>query len=214
MNNRLHGNRRQMYRFAPPPVWAPVFTAVAGEQRITAEMVIDVTLAGVRVAFPLAGCPAFSRGDAVLASICAPGLEGCAEIRGRVVFAADGGGRRVVAIAFDEQPDLSDRATADFFKVFNRREDPRETPAAAEVVEALVLDAAGQPDGVIDVQVLNQSAKGIGFVVDGVTDAFMRSCDAVAIALGTPGDNCATRPAHLLHRVNRADDVYYGCALG
>ena len=214
MTQLQHGNRRQMYRFAPPPAGAPALAVQSGAQRITADFIIDVNLGGVRVAFPLEGCPAFASGDAVTVAIRAPGLEGSAEMRGRVVFAADGGGRRVVALAFIDPPDLADRATAEFFMVFNRREDPRETAPASEVIEALVLDADGQPDGVIDVKVLNQSPKGIGFVVDGATDAFMRACDAVAIALETPGEDVTTRPAQLLRRVNREDNVYYGCTLG
>jgi hypothetical protein len=200
-----------MYRFEPPPVAAPKLAISGKGWRIAAEMVIDVNLKGVRIAVPLGVCPAFARSDEVLATIEAPGLAGSAEIRSRIAFVADGGGRRVLALEFMDTPDLTDRATAEFFCVFNRREDRRQGAGAAATVEALVLDAEGQPDGVIDLCVLNRSPKGIGFVVDGATDAFMRDHDTVAIKLPAPGAD--ERAARVRHRADRDDSVYYGCTL-
>jgi len=214
MNNDNQPNRRLMYRLEPPPVWAPILSIIVDGRRVRAATVIDVNLRGVRIALPQDDTLKLERGLTVTASIQAPGLDGCADIRGRVVFTADSGERRVVAVAFLDEPDLSDRTTADFFSVFNRRQEMRQAPAAGEVVEALVLDAAGQPDGVIDLTVLNQSAAGIGFVVDATTDAYMRDCAAVAISLAVPAEERETRAAHLRHRSSREDAVYYGCTLG
>lgn len=117
MNNKIQANRRLMYRLEPAPVWAPILSVIADGKRIRAETVIDVNLSGVRIAFPLASSQTFERGQLVTASIQAPGLDGCVDMRGRVVFAAGSGGRRVVAVEFLDKPDLLDRTTADFFSV-------------------------------------------------------------------------------------------------
>ncbi len=213
MNNEIQRNRRLMYRLEPAPVWAPALSIVADGQHIRVETVIDVNLRGVRIALPLAGNLTLTRGQLVTTSIQAPGLDGSVEIRGRLVFTADGGGHRVVAVEFLDKPDLMDRTTADFFSVFNRRQDLRLSPSAGEVIEAIVLDADGQPDGVIDLTLLNQSAAGIGFVVDAMTDAFMRDCEAVALTLDLPTEDNEKRAVHLRHRSHREDAVYYGCTL-
>lgn len=211
MNNHIHGNRRQMYRCEPPPVAAPTLAVYRGDKGSTADFVIDVTLSGVRAALPAAGSPVLAEGDAVIVAIQAAGLDGQVEIGARVVFACDEGAQRIVALAFSDKPDLSNRTTAEFFSVFNRRENLREAPREALSVEALVLDANGQPDGVIDVAVVNQSATGMGIAVDASTDAYIRDAQAVALAL--PGNGAPARPLSLRHRVNRDDGVYYGASL-
>ena len=107
-------------------------------------------------------------------------------------------------------PDLGDGMTADFFRVFNRREDPRRNAAAgSNKVSALVLNAAGEADAIVDLLLRDHSDTGIGFVVDSRTDAFMR--DGTALALPLPNRQHAVWPAQIRRREAHDDAIHYGC---
>ena len=210
MLNKTNNNRRQYYRHEPPPVGAPILSVVHGDLRCTAEQVIDVSLKGVRLIFPAAALPPLVAGDRVAVSIKAPGLRDAADIAGRVVFSFARGAQRVVAITFTDTPDLGDGVTADFFRVFNRREAlRRNAPPGSDTLSALVLNADGVADGVIDLQLRDHSAKGIGFVVDNHTDAFLR--DGASLALPMPDREQAVCPAQVRRRDAHDDAVHYGC---
>jgi hypothetical protein len=213
MMNNNDSDRRVAYRFEPPAVWSPIVAVIHQGRRIKADQVADVSLYGMRLAFQLADCPAFEAGMEVITSIQAPGLDGCADITGRIVFCASNPIHRIVAIQFLAQPDLSDRITADFFSVFNRRQGRREDPTPGETIAALVLNARGEADGVIDLRVLNQSQSGIGFVVDQSTDAYLRDTDTGALGLELGINSGAVREARIRHRSDREDEIYYGCTL-
>lgn len=211
MVNISNNNRRLVYRLQPPPVWAPIFSVMVNGTRCTAEQVIDVNLNGVRVTFAASKLAALTAGALVTTSIQAPGLDGSADISGRVVFSAIHGASLVVAIAFIETPDLADRVTADFFSVFNRREDEREmTAPGSDRISALVLNAAGEADGVIDLMLRDHSNKGVGFIVDEHTDAFLQDT-AGGLALPLPHQQEAVWPAQVRRREAREDTVHYGC---
>ncbi len=206
-----NNNRRELYRCEPAPVWAPILSVLHQGQRIAADRVIDVNLRGVRVSFATTRLATLPVGEVITASIQAPGLDGCADLGGRVVFSETRGAELVVAIAFDAAPDLGDRVTADFFSVFNRRNARRQSPApGADNVSALVLNAAGEPDGVIDLKLRDHSDSSVGFVVDEDTDAFLR--EGAAVALPTPDGPHTVRPAVVRRREAQDDSVYYGCS--
>lgn len=210
MVNTTNSNRRQVYRLQPPPVWAPIFSIIVAGRQHTAAKVIDVNLQGVRVTFGAADLSALTPAALVTTSIRAPGLDGAVDIRGRVVFAMTRGDGLVVAIAFLDPPDLSDRVTADFFRVFNRREDERRRSAPGQDrISALVLNAAGEADGVIDLVLRDHSDKGVGFVVDQPTDAFLQNSAGLALPLSNQG--AAVRPAQLRRRDAYDDAFHYGC---
>jgi hypothetical protein len=210
MINKSNNNRRQYYRHEPPLLGAPILSVVHGGHRCTAEQVIDVSLKGVRLVFSSAELPALAAGDLIATSITAPGLRGAADIPGRVVFSFARGAQRVVAITFSHTPDLGDDATADFFRIFNRREDLRRNAAPGrDTLSALVLNEDGVADGVIDLKLRDHSAKGIGFVVDNHTDAFMR--DGASLALPFPDREQAVCPAQVRRRDAHDDAVHYGC---
>ena len=215
MNESSVLDRRQKYRCEPAPVWAPLVSLISAGRRFSANKVVDVTLDGARLELSANDAAAFTQGQEVTASIQAPGLDGCADIRGRIVFRADHAGRNVLAIAFTETPDLSERSTAHFFSVFNRREDKRAaSDPGADVVSAVLLNAEGEADAVIDLTLVDHSAKGVGFSVDPHTDRFIRDSDPAAVALSLPDQQDATRPAQLRRREARQDGVYYGCTFG
>jgi len=210
MINKTSNNRRQYYRHAPPSLGAPILSVRHGGRHCTAERVIDVSLKGVRVIFPDADLVPLAVGDPVTTSIQAPGLRSAADIAGRVVLSVARGPQRVVAIAFIDTPDLGDGATADFFRIFNRRGDLRRNVAPGQdSLSALVLNADGSADGVIDLQLRDHSDKGIGFVVDSHTDAFMR--DGASLALPLPDRQQAVWPAQVRRRDAQDDTVHYGC---
>ncbi len=210
MINTSNNNRRQYYRHAPPPAGAPILSVVHGSQRCTAEQVINVSLKGVRLSFADAALPPLAAGDLVTTSIKSCGLLSATDIAGRVVVSFTRGAQRIVAIAFTDAPDLGDGATADFFRVFNRREDLRRNAApGSDTLSALVLNADGMADGVIDLKLRDHSDKGIGFVVDNHTDAFMR--DGASLALPLPDRQQAVYAAQVRRRDARDDTVHYGC---
>lgn len=212
MDDTTTNNRRQLYRFEPPPVWAPIFSVICAGKRCTAEQVIDVNLKGVRVVFAATALPTLVTGQEITTSIQAPGLDGCVDIRGRIVFSATRAANLMVAIAFIECPDLDDRVTADFFSVFNRREDLRQMfSAAGDTLSALILNASGEADGVIDLMLRDRSHKGFGFVVDEHTDAFMQDHFGASVALHLPDQQTAVGPAQVRRRDARDDAVHYGC---
>ena len=76
-------------------------------------------------------------------------------------------------------------------------------------MSALVLNADGLADGVIDLELRDLSDKGIGFVVDSHTDAFMR--DGAALALPLPDRQQAVFPAQVRRRNACDGGVHYGC---
>ncbi len=93
----------------------------------------------------------------------------------------------------------------------NRRNARRQSPApGADNVSALVLNAAGEPDGVIDLKLRDHSDSSVGFVVDEDTDAFLR--EGAAVALPTPDGPHTVRPAVVRRREAQDDSVYYGCS--
>jgi len=202
-------NRRELYRFEPPPLAAPRFSIMRGDRRIAAEHVIDVNLRGLRVAFATRDLTNLAVGEHVMCMIEAQGLAGDADIRGRVVFSFGRADSLVVAIAFTETPDLGDRVTAEFFSTFNRREDLRTIAETDERLSALVLDSAGQADGVIELKLRDRSAKGVGFVVDPRTDAFMRDTPGASVAIPLHDDDAVT-PTQVRRREAKADAVHYG----
>lgn len=209
MTNKNSTNRRQYYRHEPPPVGAPLLSLTLNGRQWTAEGVINVSLKGVRLLFKHADLPALPTGQAIVASINVPGMGRPTEIPSRVVLSATRGAQRVVAIAFTGLPDLGDHATADFFRIFNRREDPRrDADAGQAALSALVLNADGSADGVIDVELRDLSDKGVGFVVDNPTDAFLR--DGAALALPLPGAEQAVFAAQVRRRDAHHDSVHYG----
>ena len=149
-------------------------------------------------------------GDFVTTSIKSQGLLRATDIAGRVVVSFTRGAQRIVAIAFTDVPDLGDGVTADFFRVFNRREDLRRNAApGSTTLSALVLNAEGVADGVIDLKLRDHSDKGIGFVVDNHTDAFMR--DGASLALPLPDRQQAVCAAQVRRRDAHDDTVHYGC---
>ena len=210
MVNKSNNNRRQYYRHEPPPVGAPILSVVHGGQACTAEQVINVSLKGVRLSFSDAALPPLTAGDLVTTSIKSQGLLRATDIAGRVVVSFTRGAQRIVAIAFTDAPDLGDGVTADFFRVFNRREDLRRNAApGSTTLSALVLNAEGVADGVIDLKLRDHSDKGIGFVVDNHTDAFMR--DGASLALPLPDRQQAVCAAQVRRRDAHHDTVHYGC---
>ena len=207
---KSNNNRRQYYRHEPPPVGAPILSVIHGGQGCTAEQVINVSLKGVRLSFADAALLPLAAGDLVTTSIKSQGLLKATDIAGRVVVSFTRGSQRIVAIAFTDAPDLGDGVTADFFRVFNRREDLRRNAApGSDTLSALVLNAEGVADGVIDFKLRDHSDKGIGFVVDNHTDAFMR--DGASLALPLPDRLQAVRAAQVRRRDAHDDTVHYGC---
>ena len=210
MTNKTNTNRRQYYRCQPPALDAPVLSIMHQGRRCEASSVIDVSLKGVRVVFADGALAPLTAGDRVTASIQSPGLGHATEIAGRVVFSLERGVQRVVAITFCELPDLGDGMTADFFRVFNRREDLRRSALpGSDKVSALVLNAAGEADAIVDLLLRDHSTKGVGFVVDTRTDAFMR--DGAALALPLPDRQQAVWPAQIRRRDARGGAIHYGC---
>ncbi|MBK6660714.1 MAG: PilZ domain-containing protein [Proteobacteria bacterium] len=203
-------NRRQYYRHEPPPQGAPSLSLGLDGRHWTAAEVVNVSLKGVRLVFDHPDLPALASGQAVTTSISIPGMGSTAEIASHVVLCATRGTQRVVAIAFSDAPDLGNHATADFFRIFNRREDLRRNAGAGQAaLSALVLNADGSADGVIDLQLRDLSDKGVGFVVDTPTDAFMR--DGASLALPVPGRQRSVCAAQVRRRDAHDGSVHYGC---
>lgn len=210
MLNKSNNNRRQYYRHTPPSVGAPILSVIHGGLRCTAEQVINVSLKGVRLSFADTALLPMAAGELVITSIKSQGLAKATDIAGRVVASFTRGSQRIVAIAFTNSADLGDGVTADFFRVFNRREDLRRNAApGSNTLSALVLNAEGVADGVIDLKLRDHSDKGIGFVVDNHTDAFMR--DGASLALPLADRQQAVRAAQVRRRDAHDDTVHYGC---
>ena len=209
MTNKTNTNRRQYYRCQPPSLDAPLLSIMHHGRRCEAISVIDVSLKGVRVVFDDT-LVSLVAGNPVTVSIQSPGIGSAAAIAGRVVFSFERGGQRVVAIAFNELPDLADGMTADFFRIFNRREDLRcNALPGSDKVSALVLNAAGEADAIVDLLLRDHSSKGVGFVVDTRTDAFMR--DGTALAMPLPDRQQAVWPAQIRRRDAHDGAIHYGC---
>ncbi len=209
MTTSTDTNRRQYYRCQPALLDSPVLSIIHQGRRSEATSVIDVSLKGVRVALDGALLP-LSAGDQVTVAIQSQAMGSAAEIQGRVVSSFERGAQRVVAISFCELPNLGDGMTADFFRVFNRREDLRSSALPGrDKVSALVLNAAGEADAIVDLLLRDHSSKGVGFVVDTRTDAFMR--DGTGLALPLPDRQQAVWPAQIRRRDAHNGAVHYGC---
>jgi hypothetical protein len=204
---RLH-DRRQKYRYEPAPGNAPQFSLLGAGRSVAVERVVDVNLGGARLEISANDGAAFAAGEPVTAVIRAAGLPERTDVRGRVVFRSERGGRSVVAIAFTDVPDPGEPATAAFFSVFNRRSVERAVEGP-ERVSALLLNDAGEADAVIDLTLLDRSANGIGFSVDAQTDAFIQDNPASAIAFGLPGQD-ATTAVRVQRREAHGGEVRYG----
>lgn len=210
MTNNANTNRRQCYRYEPPSLDAPVLSIMIAGRRCEANCVIDISLKGVRAVFADDALARLTAGDLVTTSIRSASMGNSAEIAGRVVSSSERGTQRVVAISFSETPNLGDGMTADFFRVFNRREDLRRNALpGSDKMSALVLNAAGEADAIIDLLLRDHSSKGVGFVVDTRTDAFMR--DGAALALPMPDREQAVWPAHIRRRDAHDGAIHYGC---
>ena len=123
-------NRREAYRFSPPPVLTPRLAIINDGQRVFAERIKDINSRGARIEFPLDRAPSLLPGSEVTVSGFAPGLDGCVDIPARVVFSAvrettGSSAWVVVGLLFKTLPDVADRADGAFFEVFNRRAAPR-----------------------------------------------------------------------------------------
>jgi len=119
-------NRRETYRYSPPPVLTPRLAVINDGQRVFAERIKDINSRGARIEFPLDLAPSLRPGSEVTVSGFAPGLDGCVDIPARVVFSAvketaGSSSRVVVGLLFKTLPDVADRADGAFFEVFNRR---------------------------------------------------------------------------------------------
>lgn len=203
-------NRRQYYRYEPPVLNAPVLSIVRAGRRCEATCVTDISLKGVRAVFADDALTPLAAGDLVTTSIRSASMGNSTEIPGRVVFSFERGAQRVVAISFSEVPNLGDGMTADFFRVFNRREDLRRSVLpGSDKMCALVLNAAGEADAIIDLLLRDHSCKGVGFVVDTRTDTFMR--DGAALALPMPDREQTVWPAHIRRRNAHDGAIHYGC---
>jgi hypothetical protein len=210
MTNKTNTNRRQYYRYEPPTLDAPVLSLLHDGRRCRAVSVIDVNLKGVRLVFAADALPPLLAGTVVTTSLQAPDGGASTDIAGRIVFSFERGEHCMVAIAFSSTPDLGDGMTADFFRVFNRRADLRRNlPPGSKQVSALVLNAAGEADAIIDLVLRDHSDQGIGFVVDTRTDAYMR--DGASLALPLPDRLQAVWPAQIRRRDAHAGAIHYGC---
>ena len=210
MINKADTNRRQCYRYEPPLSDTPVLSIVHAGWRCEAASVIDISLKGVRAVFADDARPSLAAGDLVTTSIRSASMGTSAEIAGRVVCSFERGAQRVVAISFSEVPNLGDGMTADFFRVFNRREDLRlSAQPGNDKMSALVLNAAGEADAIIDLLLRDHSSKGVGFVVDTRTDAFMR--EGIALALPMHDREQTVWPAQIRRRDAHDGAIHYGC---
>ena len=210
MANKTNTNRRQYYRYEPPALDAPVLSLVHNGRRYQAASVIDVSLKGVRLVFASQTLPPPVAGAVVTTSIQAAGSAASTDLAGRVVFCFERGEHWMVAIAFSATPDLDDGMTADFFRVFNRRADLRRMlPPGSNQMSALVLNAAGEADAIVDLLLRDHSDQGLGFVVDTRTDAFMR--DGASLALPLPDRQQAVSPAQIRRRDAHQGAIHYGC---
>ncbi|MCZ6774425.1 MAG: hypothetical protein O7G83_20900 [Proteobacteria bacterium] len=210
VEHTIDSNRRERYRLEPSPVLEPILSIIHDGRRVTADTVIDVNLSGARVAFEGSITLNIVPGENVTASVQAPGLDGCADIPARIIFSAIKASRHVVALVFTQTPDLSDRATSDFFSVFNRRADLRE--AASEPESAASATLVGEAR--VDLKVLNHSTRGIGFIVDEQTDALLRERQSLALAIQLPQQHDPVAVSvRICHRAALTDTVYYGCMI-
>ncbi|MGE0485999.1 MAG: PilZ domain-containing protein [Gammaproteobacteria bacterium] len=203
----MRGDRRLTYRYTPTLLLEPQVHVVHGDTRLPAIDVVDITARGARLGFALSRRPAFRPGEDVRVVAQAPGLDGPVDIPARVVFCATADERVVAGLVFDLLPDVGERADGVFFSVFNRRMATRTGRAAATVIARLTVPVLADP-----LEVINHSARGIGFLVDGALDRQLRDLDQVELALSLPGDT-APHPvtAEIRHRACRSDTVYYGC---
>ena len=212
MGSSAQYNRRQAYRYAPPPVMAPVLSIIHGGTRTRVDSVIDINLRGARVAFDGAEMHNFSSGQEVTVTLQAPGLDGSVEIDARIVFSAKQGQRHIIALVFISEPDLADRTDSNFFSVFNRREDQRAASVAAISAVLMANREASDEIAGFEVKVINHSSKGIGFTVDQTLDDLIRGREAVDLRIQTDGsEDVQQLSARILHRVTRSDTIYYGC---
>lgn len=212
MEAAIQDNRRQAYRYAPPLVMEPIFTLIRDGERTRAQSVVDINVRGARVCFPNAAAPKIHPGDEVVASVQAPGLDGCVDFPARVVFSAEQDAQRLIALMFRQVPDIDDRVDANFFSVFNRRQDER--PDSGIRVNAVVhatADADNEPTG-FEIRVVNHTSKGIAFVVNKALDRLIEKRDTVDLSIQTAEQTEPQRvSARVLHRAVRAEAIYYGC---
>lgn len=212
MDSAASTDRRQAYRYSPPPIMEPIVTVIDRGSRARAHSVVDINLRGARLAFKGEDAPHLAAGQTVTIAMQAPGLDGAVDIKARVVFSAKQDHRHVVAVVFTNLPDIDDRVDAAFFSVFNRRQDER--PDCGMRINAVVLadnSDDSEPTG-FEIRVVNHTNKGMGFVVNRALDRLINGRDAIELAIQTQ-DRPEPRhvSARILHRAMRTDTVYYGC---
>lgn len=205
-------NRRRAYRYEPPPVLEPLVNVLHQGRRNQVVRVIDINMRGARFALDNVSSAHLTPGLEITVSIQAPGLDGVVNVPARIVFNANQNEQTVLAVVFEMVPDVDDRVDGHFFNIFNRRQEQRRDQVNA--VSAVILasgNSAADSTG-FEVEVVNHSTHGIGFVVNSSVDQWIRGRDALNLAIQV-GDTETSRQltAKVLHRATRDDHVYYGC---
>jgi hypothetical protein len=189
MQSPAPDNRRNTYRFHPSVVLEPLMTLIQDGERHRVDTVINISWRGARISFHGKQRPLFTVGDCCVASIQAPGLDGCVDIPARLVFRSNQDTHDVLALVFTSVPAIDDRVDGAFFSVFNRRQDQRRTNRGAVSAFLVPPDATAEDITAIQVAVVNHTSNGMAFIVDRKLANIFLHRDAVTLAIQTPHDS-------------------------
>ena len=213
MEHSQQDNRRELYRCEPESVMEPVLDVIHEQQTRRAARVIDINARGARIALAEGDGLNLVQGSPIHVTIMAPGLDGRASIEARVVFSASKAGEHLLALAFIDVPDVSDRSEPTFFSVFNRRSDRRSADESSISAVLITDEGKEEPEHGLLLNVVNHSDRGIGFVVNANVDDLIRGRDSLSLTIASRSN---TQPrvltARVQHRATRAGEIYYGCS--
>ncbi|MEQ8230438.1 MAG: PilZ domain-containing protein [Gammaproteobacteria bacterium] len=168
-----------------------------------ASDVSELSARGARLEYALVDAPLLQGGEDVVALVQAATDDRPLELAATVLFVSGDGVRMTLALRFDP---LSGDAADTIGHASDRRETPRVATAPAAQLARLALGNGNA----VDIQVLNHSPAGIGFVVDAATATLLHERDVLTLDLGGAAAPRAV-VAHVRHRARRDDHVYFGC---
>ena len=209
-------NRRTAYRVKPFASDHLQLQLHHHQQRLTPDLISDVTGHGASICFDKENIPDLNRGDEVAVRIISPDLDGEVKLSAHVAFTGDNSQGRLYGLCFDTNIDLLNQGNRDLLRLFNRRaayrgvepESPNELQAIVQTTPVVLI----KTDESRKVTVRNISTTGVCLRIDETLANSLQGTRRISLSLQIPGSAVAREYcARIRNRIQTEDGIFYGC---